>query len=119
MCARSSPTACRRGSFYKGSRRCAPGNPARSCSIGASSPRLSRQPPSPRARRLPEFSGGKARLIGEREFKEPPLAERPQCRFVADLEGGEAAADHQRNLIEQHVADGAQLAAKAVALAQQ
>src|SRR3546814_19937325 len=58
------------------------------------------------------------RLVEEVEFGQR-LAPGVDGVLVGHLEGIEAAAQHEQKLVAQHVADRAQLALEAVALAQQ
>src|SRR5579863_4101269 len=76
-------------------------------------------PPQPRPRPSRDFMRRQARLIVQRASRQPAALKRAKRRLVRDLECVEAAAEHQRNFIEQHFADRAELALEAQALTQQ
>ena len=57
-------------------------------------------------------------MIRQHDMRQSPLLERAQRGRIDDFERGEAAAQHERNFIDQHVADRAQLAAEPEPVAQ-
>ena len=73
------------------------------------------EPWPPSARRLVP---GARRLIVERRAGQMAAFEHAQGRAVGDFEGIESAAQHERDFVDQHVADGPEFAAKPVAVAQ-
>ena len=68
---------------------------------------------------VPDGLAWRGRLVVQDHLGDAALDQRPAGRGVRDLEGVEADAAHERDLVGQHVADGAQLAREAVLLAQQ
>src|SRR5215475_3464939 len=58
-------------------------------------------------------------LVVEANFGDTALLQVTAARLMHDFEGVKADPAHERDLIREHVADGAQLAAKAILLAQQ
>ena len=73
--------------------------------------------PGPRS--LGDLVLGARRLIVERRARQMAAFERVQGRRVGHVEGIEAAAQHERDFVDQHVADRPQFAAKPVPVAQE